>query len=285
MLTINGSKTDKVLMKSIFFFSILFSAGSSLSNASVNNGFYDVEFSSSAPATSEVTTPVVESSMAPASAVSPPSRPENLTAASAAAAAPATPTRDYTVRSAGSRADGEALVNLRSCNSIVFISGQRSNRNRNNCDTLKTAGSFVETLMRQLPLCIAEGVRASGISKPIKNTKVYNAHSLRTTRQTSDCRSIHYKARALDIWGMDVTFEDGTNLYTKMHIDDRNRPFYKEFNKCWERETKAAMRREYPSSRRCHSYDGLIDCSRSDHRDHVHVSLPYCPKKTGYCSF
>ncbi len=276
-------KTDNYLMKQILFLCILISLGNSLSNASVNNGLYDVDFSSDAPATSsEVTTPVVAemaaaSAPAPTTVPRPPSRP-----AVQAAVTPPAPARDYTVRSAGSRADGEDLVNIRSCNSIIFISGPRGTNNRNGCDELKTARSFADTLMHQLPLCIAEGVRASGISKPIKNTKIYNAHSVRSTPQTSDCRSLHYKGRAFDIWGMDVTFEDGTTLYTKMHIDHRSRPFYKEFNKCWERETKAVMRR---TNRQCERYDGLLDCADRDHRDHVHVSLPYCPKKPGYCSF
>lgn len=288
MLTKNGSKTDKVSMKSIFFFSILFFVGNSLSNASVNNGFYDVEFSSSAPATSEVTTPVVEASMAPASAVSPPSRPANLTTASAAAApaAPAVPTRDYSVRSAGRRAHlQEALSDVRSCNSLVFIEGTKTSRNRNDCDTLTTAQSFVSTLMRQLPLCVAEGVRASGYSKPIKQTKVYNAKSVRTGTDNDGNMSLHFTGRALDIWQIDVIFEDNTTLNTPMTVASKNLPFYKKFNDCWERETVAALRRQYPNNRSCHSYDGLIDCSRRDHRDHVHVSLPYCPKKTGYNSY
>ena len=271
-------------MKSIFFFSILFFVGSSLSNASVNNGFYDVEFSSTAPATSEVTTPVVEASMAPASAVSPPSRPANL--AAAAPAAPAEPTRDYSVRSAGRRAYlQEALSDVRSCNSLVFIEGLKTSRNQNDCDTLTTAQSFVATLMRQLPLCVAEGVRASGVTKPIKQTKIYNAGSLRTTPRPSGNLSLHYAARALDIWQIDVVFEDNTTLNTPMTVDSKNRPFYKKFNDCWERETVAALRRQYPNNRSCHSYDGLIDCSQRDHRDHVHVSLPYCPKKSGYNSY
>jgi hypothetical protein len=277
------------MMKSIFFFSILFFVGSSLSNASVNNGFYDVEFSS-APATSEVTTPAVEASMAPASAVSPPSRPASLTAsvaaAAAAPAAPAEPTRDYTVRSAGRRAHlQEALSDVRSCNSLVFIEGLKTSRNRNDCDTLTTAQSFVATLMRQLPLCVGEGVRASGVTKPIKQTKVYNAGSLRTGRDNRGNLSLHFAARALDIWQIDVIFEDNTTLNTPMTVASKNRPFYKKFNACWKRETEAALRRQYPNNRSCHGYDGVIDCRRRDHHDHVHVSLPYCPKKRGYNSF
>ncbi len=269
-------------MKSIFFFSILFFVGNSLSNASVNNGFYDVDFSSSAPATSEVTTPAVEASMAPAAAVSPPSRPANLTAT----AAPATPTRDYTVRSAGRRAMlQEALSDVRSCNSLVFIEGAKSSRNRNDCDTLTTAQSFVATLMRQLPLCVAEGVRASGVTKPIKQTKIFNAGSLRGGARPSGNLSLHYAARALDIWQIDVVFEDNTTLNTPMTVASKNLPFYKKFNDCWERETVAALRRQYPNNRSCHSYDGLIDCSQRDHRDHVHVALPYCPKKRGFNSY
>lgn len=274
-------------MKSLFFVSILFFVGNSLSNASVNNGFYDVDFSSSAPTSSEVTAPAVEASMAPASAVSPPSRPASVTAAAAAASAPSTePTRDYTVRSAGRRAHlREALSEVRSCNSLVFIEGTKTSGNRNDCDTLTTAQSFVSTLMRQLPLCVAEGVRASGVTKPIKQTKVYNAASVRTGTDDDGNMSLHFAGRALDIWQIDVIFQDNTTLNTPMTVASKNLPFYKKFNDCWERETVAALRRQYPNNRRCHSYDGLIDCSRRDHRDHVHVSLPYCPKKTGYNSY
>jgi hypothetical protein len=294
LLTNTTAKTDKDMMKSLSFFCILLLFTNSLSNASVNNGLYDVNFvgstSAAAPApSSEITTPVVEASMAPASAVSPPSRPADLveapTVAPAAAPAAAAPARDFTVSSAGGRADhGEELVNVRSCNSIVFIEGARTNSNRGGCDDLKTARSFVDVLMRQLPICIAEGVRASGISKAIKKTKIYNAGSLRTRPSSGGCRSLHYAARALDIWGMDVIFDDNTSLYTRMHIDHRNRPFYKEFNKCWERETEALMRRLYPNNTRCHNYDGLIDCSDRDHQNHIHASFPYCPKKSGFCS-
>lgn len=278
-------------MKLILFLSTLVLVGNTFSNATINNGLYDVDFSApnAVDASSEVTTPVVEDSMAPASIPIPPSRPADLQTdevAAAASPAPAAPTQDYTVRSAGRRAHlQEALSEVRSCNSLVFIEGTKTSRNRNDCDTLTTAQSFVATLMRQLPLCVAEGVRASGITKPIKQTKVYNAGSLRTTPRPSGNLSLHYAARALDIWQIDVIFNDNTTLNTPMTVDSRNKPFYKKFNDCWERETEATMRRLYPNNRRCHSYDGLIDCSRNDHRDHVHVSLPYCPKKSGYNSY
>jgi hypothetical protein len=179
----------------------------------------------------------------------------------------------------------EALSDVRSCKSLVFIEGVKTSRNRTACDTLTTAKSFVPTLMRQLPLCIAEGVRASGVSKPIKQTKIYNAGSLRTGRDKSGDLSLHYAARALDIWQIDVIFEDNTALNTPMTVASKKNPFYKKFNDCWERETVSALRRQYPNNRRCHNYDGLIDCSRRDHRDHVHVSMPYCPKKRGYNSY
>lgn len=229
--------------------------------------------------------PVAEVTRAPEPEAAPQPEPQ-MTTASAAPQAPAktteAPKKDYSVKSAGSKAHlGEKLVNIKSCNSIQFITGMKG-ANQNKCDELKTAESFAGVLMEQLPICIQEGVAAKGINKPIKKSKVYNAGSLRTRTPPRGDLSLHYAARAIDIWNIDVFFEDGTSLKTPMNINSKNDAFYKKFNSCWERLTKERMKKK---NSQCQRYDGVIDCADRDHRTHVHLSLPYCPKKSGYKSY
>lgn len=238
-------------------------------------GLYDLSAGSN-PSSSEVT-------RAPEPEVAPQAEPQ-ITTASASAPAPAakpaeTEKRDYTVNSAGSKAHGEKLVNLRSCGKLTFISGDKVDGNRSKCDTLLTAESFVSTLMTQMPFCIQEAVIAKGITKPIKKSNIYNGGSIRTEPAYGDL-SLHYKARAIDVWQIDVIFEDGSSLKTPMKIQSKNDVFYKKFNACWERLTKAKMKK---INTQCQRYDGALDCNYNKaHHTHVHLSLPYCPKKTGY---
>jgi hypothetical protein len=169
----------------------------------------------------------------------------------------------------------EPLAKLKSCAPIKMILGKKSSRN-NKCEDVTIAMSFAPVLMKNLPLCIAEAAKAKGIQRPIKQTNVYNANSYTRRRSASGQWSLHSTGRAFDIYQIDVQFADGTWLRTPMTIASKKDKFYKSFNACWERITKA--------SNRC-GFDGLIDCNDNKaHHDHVHLSMPYCPKKSGYSS-
>lgn len=258
---------------------------SSSNNYSTTNAQEEYDKASEAP--SEVTqSAAMESSPRPEARPQPAAK---ITAASAApapkapvASAPA-PTKDYTVRSKGTKAgNGEKLVSLSSCGSIRLISGDKTKKNEGTCDPLVTSESFSKVLMTQMPLCIAEGVKSAGIKTPIKKTNVYNAGSLRTENPGRSRLSLHFAARAIDIWDIDVQFTDGTWLKTPMRVESKNKPFYKSFNACWARLTVAAMKKIDP---KCDGLSGMIDCRDANHRDHVHLSLPYCPKKSGWRSY
>ncbi len=199
-------------------------------------------------------------------------------------AAPATTAQDYTTRRTGSRAaGGEILTRLESCGSLRMILGKKSRRaaGRSTCAPLTIAESFVPTLMSQLPTCIREGATAKGINKQIKSSDIYNAGAY--GQRSGETYSMHEAGRGFDIYQIDVTFADGTKLYSPMTISKKNDDFYKGFNKCWERLTSAVMSR---MSSRCRNYVGLLDCNDNRaHHDHVHVSLPYCPKKAGFRTY
>jgi Extensin-like protein C-terminus len=216
-----------------------------------------------------------------------------------ASAAPANPAREepkapaqnkggsffnpsYSMPSRGTNANkGEKLVSLKSCDPIKMILGKKPKSGKvGKCGDVTIAESFAPVLMKNLPICIAEGAKASGIDKPIQSTNVYNADSYSKRKTSSGSRwSLHSTGRAFDIWQIDVMFSDGTTLKTPMTVSSKNKPFYKKFNACWERLIKQKMAK---INSQCQRFDGLINCTDKNHQDHVHLSLPYCPRASGY---
>jgi hypothetical protein len=188
-------------------------------------------------------------------------------------------TAQYSLRSLGFKANGEPMSHLNSCGKIRMVLGQKRGRQNPSCDPVKIANTFAPMLMKNLPICIAEAVKASGINKTIATTNIFNADSYRDRRAINNGRftnkwSMHSTGRAFDIYQIDVNFTDGSKLETPMTVNSRNRPFYRNFNNCWRQLNNGCDG----------SLRGLIDCKDSDHRDHVHLSMPFCPRRAGYSS-
>lgn len=181
-------------------------------------------------------------------------------------------TANYNLSSLGKRAQlGERLSSLKSCGLIRFVNGiKRGNNTR--CEEVEIANSFAAQLMKNLPLCMAEGAKAAGKNSKIVSSNIYNAGAYSNRPVYGKKKmSMHSTGRAIDIYQMDMTFADGTKMNVPMMISHKNHPFYKTFNSCWQKKM----------STKCGS-KGIIDCKDPGHHDHVHLSMPFCPRKAGF---
>lgn len=221
----------------------------------------------------EVATEPAVNPLAPTTSLRPQPRPQ--TTAKPQTSAPIA-SSDYNLKSLGIKANaGESLSTLKSCGSLKMILGPKKGRTNPKCSDVKIANSFAPLLMKNMSLCIAEGAAAAGINKTIRSSDVYNADAFSKKKVAGSSRwSMHSTGRAFDVYQIDVKFTDGTTLNTPMTIGSKNKPFYKTFNSCWRRLNNGCDGK----------LRGLIDCNNSNHRDHVHLSMPFCPSKAGYSS-
>ncbi len=190
----------------------------------------------------------------------------------------------YKMPSTGTKGHkGEKLVNLKSCDQIKMITGEKPRSGKEgSCGEVKIAASFVPTLMSQLPICIQEGAKASGKNMPIQKTNIYNAGAFNEKKTKSNGKwSLHSTGRAFDIYQIDVIFNDGSSLKTPMTIKSKKNPFYTSFNKCWSSFMKKKMAAQKSS---CGWMDGHIGSEDRYHQQSIHLSLPYCPRLAGYSS-
>ncbi|MBY0385879.1 hypothetical protein K2X05_12040 [bacterium] len=235
---------------------------------------------------------VSEVTRAPEPVLAPQPEPQLTTASApakvptATATPPSTPQKNYSISRNGYFGSQRALLySLRSCEPIKFMSGTKPSKpaREKNCSPIEVDKAFGELLMSDLPICIAEGVKASGVTKKIKRTNIYNDGTFADRDTSSGSISLHANARAIDINRIDVQFEDNTWLNTPMTINSKKNAFYVNFNKCWVNRTIARMKKE--STKSCHYFKGVIDCKDKYHTNHVHLSMPYCPRRRGFAGY
>lgn len=188
-----------------------------------------------------------------------------------------TSAKNYSLRSAGVRGNlGEPLSFLRSCSPIEILTGQ-------SCEDVKISKNFAPLLMDFLPICVGNAIKTQSNGRSIKKIRIQNAgtHSPRRTKATGKW-SLHSTGRAIDISAIDVQLSDGKWIRTPMTIGSRKKSFYQSFNQCWENKMRGYLRE---INSKCSGYKGIIDCKDKYHHDHIHLSLPFCPRKSGYSTW
>lgn len=163
-----------------------------------------------------------------------------------------------------------------------------------------------------LKSCLHTGMRAGSIRGQIKNIVINTkgVHRVRKSRGSSKF-SQHSTGRAMDVVTFDVTMEDGTkktlpascvvnppgNQLRSPGFSDINScaregsygKFYDAFTKCWEDNVAAEKARchglndsyckDLQNDAKCTDTNALgCDDKGGDHKDHMHISLPICPK-------
>lgn len=165
---------------------------------------------------------------------------------------------------------GDVLYDVQSGSDISFQPSQ-----------VTLSVEFVKKMNEILPNCVAKAANAAGYSGTVSHIKIENMGGYNNRRMRNGRKmSMHSTGRALDISGFEVTI-GGQKLDVPMTAASyrgggKKKAFYTTFAKCWSEGVK----------NRCGN-EGVIDChsgSRSLnrlHHDHLHVLLPFCPRKAG----
>ena len=171
-------------------------------------------------------------------------------------------------------AGGDSAVQVSGCGGNVTF-GASSHR----CGPLIFSSRFQSFLMDNLPRCVNEALRSEGLPTA-SHIHVQNmgSYSYRAARGSSQL-SMHATGRSLDISAFNLTLSNGQRVNVPMTIASGNRRFYNAFVQCW----RTTIRGTQPGCRNSR-VAGAIDCRQRLHHDHVHISLPFCPRKPGIIS-
>jgi hypothetical protein len=148
----------------------------------------------------------------------------------------------------------------------------------NKCNPVNVAKDFVNPLLEQIPKCVNKALKLDG-KAPAANIFVEHMGTYQD-RNVADSKelSLHATGRAIDIAKFIITTVTGERIIHSMTIASKDHPFYNNFNACWKTyQGKSAS---------CHPKGGgMIDWHDEDHHDHVHLSLPFCPKHSGVAGY
>lgn len=151
----------------------------------------------------------------------------------------------------------------------------------------KISRSLAEALDKHFARCAETGVRAAGILGPLEGLHIRNAGIIGDSNHTS--RSLHSTARAIDIKSIQAVVGGREYLFVQARASNdstsADRKFMDGFRKCWADTMTADPPEGYgcpaeedrrnPRERRL-DREGSIGWEDSDHRHHLHLSLPYC---------
>lgn len=87
-------------------------------------------------------------------------------------------------------------------------------------------------------------------------------------------RSLHAENRAIDVKALDMKLSDG-RVKKFVYAGTANRAFYTAFRKCWGEVIKTKNGCPYYAGNNV-MYTGSIGWEDADHRQHMHLSVPYC---------
>lgn len=162
---------------------------------------------------------------------------------------------------------------------------------------------------KHLMACVQSSMTGAGFSLTAKNVKVLHNGILAERRVNSgsngcsgqalnrrsgrNCRiSSHATGRAIDVEMFEVTMTNGETLMLPgscVSTDGALREgfeagckrvgkhgaFYDKFVQCW----GDKIRQEHPQCDE--DQRGILDCDKSGHKDHLHMSIPICPHPRG----
>jgi hypothetical protein len=165
----------------------------------------------------------------------------------------------------------QPATQLTSCGALKFgFNGK--------CEPIDVAKDFAPVLLEQIPKCVNQALRLDH-EAPAASIFIEHMGTYQNRKVAGSSRvSMHATGRAIDVSKIIIKTTSGKTITHKMTIGSRREAFYGNFNKCWTtyQGTKA----------QCHPRGGgMIDCKDSDHHDHVHLSLPFCPRKSGISGY
>jgi len=175
--------------------------------------------------------------------------------------------------------NGEPMVKWNECSSSTGVTGSYVGAGgRSRCGQRPMSKEFSDFLNQNLQKCVNLALAQIG-KKPSVTLHIDHKGILADTRHNS--KSNHSVGRAIDISGFEVTMEDGTKKLLKYSKSSQKgsleSQFFPQFRSCWSKKMEQAKSN-------CPGRDPKGSIGHEDHRHthHLHISLPYCPRKGGY---
>ena len=161
---------------------------------------------------------------------------------------------------------GEAQIRFNACDPSGGITARYYENAR--CGSVrKISKTFNGFLRRNLKACVEQGTR-----KRVQHVNIIDAGISGDPRHTS--RSLHSMNRAIDIKSFEITYTDGSTETINSDQQSQRASFFQGFAQCWSNAVIAQTSGSCPGS----IPKGFIGREDPDHRHHIHISLPYCPR-------
>lgn len=171
---------------------------------------------------------------------------------------------------------GEPQVNWNECDGAGGVTaGYQGGR----CASRRRMSQpFLEHFNNSFKPCVAQGSQAQGESKEIAS--IYIDHNGVAGDESHSNRSYHSVNRAIDISEIIVTYTDGSKkTFDASNAGSSESQFFSAFRSCW---SNSVIEQGRPSSCPGSVPKGSIGHEDHDHKNHMHISLPFCPQKSGY---
>ena len=147
----------------------------------------------------------------------------------------------------------------------------------NSCNNLTISLQFKEFLENNLAQCVSDSLSQEGIEGEV--SAIVIGHRGITGDSNHSSRSLHAINRAIDIANLHIQLDNGEVVERSANGQqntDPHRAFYQTFRQCWSEKIVSG----HPGVS-CPGREpkGSIGAEDSDHRGHVHLSLPHCPSR------
>ncbi len=194
---------------------------------------------------------------------------------------PAESDYDFVPLSSGRRLTGGGKAGyLKACGRVQFGSPCFPKDNAH-----MVTEEFSDFMMQQMPKCVSEGLKAQGHSANFKKLVIIGDTYANREIRGGSRMSMHSTGRGIDLWDLNIVLENGqkydVNMTRASFKSSKYSKFYKTFVACWQNANKSRCSGKSGLTRR----SGALDCTfNSAHHNHVHLSMPFCPRKSGIAS-
>lgn len=183
---------------------------------------------------------------------------------------------------------GEAQTTWNECGSGSAASGhKRSNFQRGQvtgyylgtptrCNRANISTEFLNFINRNLASCVSLSLRSQGVTAAVNGVVI--GHRGITGDQNHSSRSLHSINRAIDVATLHIQLANGQVIERSANGQQGRNPhrdFYTNFRRCWSQRISSSHSSPCPGR----EPKGSIGHENSDHRGHLHLSLPHCPSR------
>ncbi len=144
---------------------------------------------------------------------------------------------------------------------------------------------FSDYMMKQMPKCVSESLKAQGRNANFKKLTIIGDTYANREIRGGGRMSMHSTGRGIDLVDLNIVLNNGEKYNVDMTRSSfksgKYSKFYKTFVTCWQNANKSRCAGQSGLTPRSGALDSTYN---SLHYAHVHLSMPFCPRKPGIAS-